>query len=242
MRIFLLVLFLSILSTSFSTAKPELPEKLVMAIEGLNGNRPTIEASIKTIQSHLNQTPSFHMFLTSARALAVGDFENAAFLFYAAQIRAKYDLQRFPPLSSGGSSPKLALGAVKQQIGSEINPKIFRQPELYAKVVKRIENWDSETVENYSPGWKYKNALDKTEQKKALEETRSGYLNFAKGFSKLLNNKEYYLSFKTVQDFNFGGSGKWDEPDEINKKKQAEKKMESIERKLNINGMYYKGE
>jgi hypothetical protein len=56
------------------------------------------------------------MYVATARSLDLGRLEDAGFLYYAAQLRARFDLKRFPPVDKGGDSPGVALAAVSHQV------------------------------------------------------------------------------------------------------------------------------
>src|SRR6516225_4320919 len=53
--------------------------------------------------------------------------EDSAFLFYAGQLRVRFDTECFPPKSTGGNSPLLAYAAVSLKIGSTINPEVMAE-------------------------------------------------------------------------------------------------------------------
>jgi len=244
-RLFLLGI-LSICWVSSAPAAPTISPELEKVFTNLQSNdRRSVEDAASYVVQHADTVPSFLLLLASAKAIALNDFENAGFLFYSGQIRAQFDLQRFPPTVKGGDSPTTALGTLKKQIGEVVNPRVFRQPQVYSRIIHRLEQWMIATKADYNPGWEYHdqsvggNDLQSWE-KETFNKIKSEHLVFARGFSKLLNMPEYFAAFKTVQDYDMASKSFRDVPANKRAMQDAENIMKHIEKKRKINGMYFK--
>lgn len=123
------------------------PVAVTMKLRGSEDNR---REAVRLVLENSTQADPATMYIASLNANSLGQLENAGFLFYAAQMRAVFDMKRF----KGGNMPGgvgAAFGALRNQIGEVINPAIVRDPKVYAKIVERLENWDMTTPKNYNP-------------------------------------------------------------------------------------------
>jgi hypothetical protein len=77
-------------------------------------------------------------------------FEDSAFLFYAGQLRARFDQKCFPAKGTGGDSPFLAYAALSQSLGSTINPAVMAEPKAFAKAIDRLKNWSPKAPKEYT--------------------------------------------------------------------------------------------
>lgn len=193
----------------------------------------------KYILSHATEAPSMHLFIASMAALANDRLEDAAFLFYAGQLRARFDMARYPPKQSGSESPAVLLGALNQQIGGAVNPAIMREPKAMAAAVKRIEAFKPATPKGYDPGWPHATA-NAAAGAAQFAENHASFLRQIGGMSTLLSDPEYFAAFKTVQDFNFAPPDQTRDPKRVKAKTAAEAKMKEIEMKKGIEGIFYR--
>ncbi|MGZ4807819.1 MAG: hypothetical protein ACXV7D_00695, partial [Thermoanaerobaculia bacterium] len=219
-------------------AAPPKPSGMDTAFAGLQAAKSVQEvaAPLAYVLAHSQEAPAPHLFLASAAAMQTGALQNAAFLFYAAQLRTRFDLARYPPKGTGGDSPGVALGALREQIGAAINPAIMREPKAFAAVVERVSAWSPATPAAYNPSWEY-TAVDEKAGKKELDERRASFVKQFGALSTLLNDAQYFAAFKTLQDFNLGGQPH--DAAHVKAKEAAEATMLSIEKKRNIEGIYY---
>lgn len=189
------------------------------------------------ILANAQDAPALQLFLASAIAMSVERLEDAAFLFYAAQMRMRYDLVRFPASAQGGDGPGVALGAISYQLGAEINPAVMRTPASFSKVVERVKAWEPAALPGYNPGWEH-GAQHEADAKRQLAEHRTAFVKQFGGLSTLLNDPEYFAAFKVVQDFNFAPYEEQQLANRATEKKAAEEKMLAIEKKRGIEGLY----
>jgi hypothetical protein len=228
---------LILLAVSASAKNPRMDE----AMSSIEKAQSAAEAmpGMTYILEHASEAPAVHLFMASMAALGNKRAEDAAFLLYAAQFRAQFDLARFPPKQSGGNSPAILLGALNQQIGEAVNPEIMRAPKSFAAVVKRVEAWSPATPGGYEPGWEYSSVAD-ARAKQELATSRAAFIRQFDGMSTLLNDPQYFAAFTIVQDFNFSTFEQMQDPKRIKAREAAEAKMLEIEKKRDIEGLYYK--
>ena len=148
--------------------------------------------------------------------------ENSAYLFYAAQLRARFDEQCFPPKGTGGDSPLVLFAALSQTVGSTVNPAIAGQPKLFEKVLDRLKQWKPKAQESYHPGYEFNARITEQAAHEAAKENREDFLNHMTGYCTLLNIPEYFAAHRTVRAFKLGVDGK--QPSE----EAADKAVETI--------------
>jgi hypothetical protein len=213
-------------------------DKAMTAIESAASPSDAV-APMEYILEHSTEAPAVHLFVASAVAMSLNRFEDAAYLFYTAQMRSRYDLARFPPKGTGGDSPAVALGALQQQLGAELNPAIMREPAAFAKTVSRVQSYKPAVPAGYDPGWEY-GAVNEADAARQFAQHRDVFVKQMGGLSTLLNDKEYFAAFKTMQDFNFSTYEEQQKPARIQARNTAEAKMREIEQKKGIEGLYRK--
>ena len=187
---------------------------------------------LKEISDNPEYVDSANMFVMANTFLKLKDLETASFLFFAAQIRAGADLKLYMPVGKGGSSPGVALSAIKYQLGSVINPSIVKYPQAYANVVKRLDDWLPVYDEGYEPGWEYeiKPVIESAQEK--IKFIKDKYLESMRDTSSLLNNEAYFEAFLIFQEQNKAL------PEDVNEaeKNSASEIMKNIEDELGIDG------
>jgi hypothetical protein len=176
-----------------------------------------------------------YLVMASNTALRMKRVEDAAFLFYAAQIRATFDFDRYEISSRpDGNNAATYLGFLVQTTGQGVNPAIQRQPKQFAAVIQRIEAWEVIPSDKafYPEFEEAKGFKVAREGWPALAQSiKSEFLElFGRRYARLLNDPEYFKAFQVVQDANFSAK----EPDDATLKRvdAATKTMEKIEAKL----------
>jgi hypothetical protein len=235
------VIFTVCVVLAVQAAAAENPAELDKALERIEAAKTPAEAALamRPILARAQEAPAMHLFIASAVALQTKALEDAAYLFYAAQMRTRYDLTRFPPKGTGADSPGVALGAMSQQLGAEINPAVMREPATFAKVVTRVQAWKPSVPSGYSPGWEY-TAVREADAQRQFTEHREGFTRQMGGLSTLLNDSEYFRAFKVLQDYNFSPYDEQQKPARLSEKKSAEAKMLEIETARGIEGIFYR--
>jgi len=192
------------------------------------------------ILANAHRAPAPNLFIAAAIMLERQRTEDAAFLFYAGQMRRRLDVAHFPPSDSGGDSPDVLLGALSQQIGAAVNPAIMRQPKKLSAALDRIATWTPASPKSYDPGWKFTRRTSDAAAQTAFEANRKDFLAHFRPIAQLLNRADYFAAFTIVQDYNFSTAAEMQQPARLKAKEDAEKTMMAIERQLGIEGLYYK--
>ena len=210
------------------------------ALERMQKSKDEAAKASDFILANAERAPSANLFVSAAIMLDRERVEDAAFLFYAAQLRRRLDISRFPPSETGGNSPEVLLGALSQQIGGAVNPAAMRHPKELGAALDRIAAWTPATPKGYDPGWKYAERAPDAAVQSAFEANRKEFLDHFRPLATLLNKPEYFAAFKIVQDYNFGTFEEMQKPARIKAKEEAERRMLAIEKELGIEGLYYK--
>lgn len=210
-----------------SPAEQELFQKLTKG--------PQFVEAIEKVLKSPEEYSALILYVGSSRALEQKRLEDSAFLFYAAQMRARFDRACFPPKGEGGDSPFLVYAALSQQIGSAVNPAVMAEPKVFEKAFERVKKWTPRASKEYHPGYEF---IARKSEAEALESTklqRKDYVDIMDNLSKLLNDAEYFAAFKTIQASNLG-------PDENRPTKAAVERatetMKRIEKDKGLRGIF----
>lgn len=163
--------------------------------------------------------------------------EDSGFLFYAAQLRARFDRECFKAKGTGGDSPGVLFGALSQQLGSEINPAIMAEPKVYAKALARVKAWVPKASEDYDPGYEYTKRKTEADTHKAVMEQRNEFFSRMGDLSLLLNDADYFAAFRTLQKHNIDRENN---PLTKEEKERVEETMKRIEREKKLKGVFTK--
>lgn len=99
-----------------------------------------------------NQASTSHpaqMYYHSSRLLAAGEMNEAAFWFYAGQLRYRVHLVARPGLPPD-QDPAL-FASLNSTLGQEINEYLGGDPEEWERVIERVLNWDAQTPNEFTP-------------------------------------------------------------------------------------------
>lgn len=175
--------------------------------DAFGGSREDLTRLIDAMVQDASLVSPTYLFLASKTAFTLGRLEDAAFLFYAAQLRAKFDIDRYGMSTQSADSPAIYLGFLRQTIGESVNPAVMREPATFAAVVKRLEQWEIVP----SPQAFYPEFESKPKFKVPPEQWTSHAASLRTEFmsvfgrqSRLLNDREYFEAFRFVQAMNFG--------------------------------------
>lgn len=143
------------------------------------------------------------MYMAAALAYKGKKLEDAAFLYYAAQMRAKFDMQRFH--ETGGDGIGSLYGALSRQVGEEVNLAIARDPQALVAVLNRLEAWSVQPAAPYDPGWAVQDRTRMSGNEEAIlgKSIKDETLNRLRPMAELLSDPEYFSAFLIFQAFNF---------------------------------------
>ena len=196
--------------------------------ESAQSNRQAQSDLVELVLKEPSLVNSFTYFIAAKYAISLGKIEDAGFLFFAGQARGKLELYMHPAPSVDVGS---ALGALKQTIGSVVNPAIM-QPVIYSNIVKRLNSWEVIPDPSYEFPWDTtNNNKTATEVGEKSVEIKSSMFAYMKPMAELLDIPDYYQAFQTIQDYNLKLSYKQrSEPEFLDKLNEAKKVIVGIEK------------
>ena len=119
------------------------------AIAGLLGADPDVRRRIaELVELEPERFAPPVLFALSEVLLDQGRPTEAAFWFYAAQVRARFDANRCTDGTAGA-----AVGALTERFGGPINRFAFTDPQRLRRTVVRAVLWDRRTPHAYDHRW-----------------------------------------------------------------------------------------
>lgn len=164
---------------------------------------------------------------------------DSGFLFYAAQLRARFDKQCFPPEGTGGNDPFLVYSNLSMMIGHSVNPAVMDAPDVFQKALDRLREWQPKAPEGYDPGYDYKERKTEKEALDAAKPNRDDFFSHMDAICTLLKNKEYLDASRVVRAYNLA-----DEAERPSKEEHDEARgiMKRIENEKGLEGLSSAGE
>jgi hypothetical protein len=105
-------------------------------------------AAIAGISAHSEQYAPPVFYAMSEALFQAGNRDEAAFWFYAGQLRARFDANRCTD-----ESARQAVPALNQRYGPAINQYAFQDLQKLEAVVNKVVAWDRQTPHNYDQRW-----------------------------------------------------------------------------------------
>jgi TonB family protein len=176
--------------------------------DAFTGTEAALARVIDAMAADSSLVGPMQLFLASNTALRLGRVEDAAFFFYAAQIRTAFDVERFdvPPRADGNNAATY-LGFLRHTIGEQVNPAIMRDPAAFAAVVGRLERWEPvPSPQAYYP--EFPNAAPKLPRAQWVASGAAIKERFLTEFGRrtrtLLADREFFAAFIAVQTISLG--------------------------------------
>lgn len=111
-------------------------------------------AGTEFVLGHAELSPPYLLLIAAKVAAYQGRLEDAAFLFYAGLVRLRIDLRLFP-LSHEEPGLDAFVAIATDQLGPRLTHALMQSPELYDRLVARLERWQPEVPPGYDPGWHF---------------------------------------------------------------------------------------
>ena len=180
--------------------------------DALTGTPAALNAVLDAMAADSSLVGPMHLFLASNTALRLGRVEDAAFFFYAAQVRAAFDFERFDvsPRPDGNNAATY-LGFLRHTIGEQVNPAIMREPAKFGAVVTRLERWEAApSPDAYYPEFaKAALKLPRPRWAASAAAIKEQFLTaFARRTRTLLNDREYFEALLVVQSITLSTAAK----------------------------------
>jgi hypothetical protein len=116
------------------------------ALAALHGPDPAGAAAAVLAAPHAYAPPV--LAATAAVLFAAGRRDEAAFWFYAAQLRARFDANRCADPTAAA-----AVAVLTRHYGPQINRHAFADPARLRATVERVVGWDRATPHDYDHRW-----------------------------------------------------------------------------------------
>jgi hypothetical protein len=224
--------FILLASVGFSQSPAEI-DLLEKLAEG-----PDQAKALETVLKAPDQFSALILYLGADVAFKEKRLEDSAFLFYAGQLRARFDKECFPPKGTGGDSPFLALAALSQQFGSAINPAVMTEPKVFAKAIERVKKWNPKAPRGYEPGYEFTERKSEKDAHEAAKPGRTEFLSRLGDLSSLLNDAEYFAAVRVFQAYHLASDDRQRPTKEENEK--ATETMKRIEKDKGLKGFFSK--
>ena len=114
----------------------------------LNGSARDRQQQIDAVRAAPARYAPPVFYLMANVLFAEGEKDEAAFWFYAGQLRAQFDANR-----SGNPAASQAVFIMTQQHGSAINRHAFQDPAALEALIARVVAWDRKTPHAYDHRW-----------------------------------------------------------------------------------------
>ena len=104
--------------------------------------------TINTILQAPNDYTPLALYLISAIMFDNEYQDQAAFWFYAAQLRARSDAEK-----SGDETAHAVVSQLNQRFGDKITPYTTSNPDRFKGILSQVLKWDTEQSRNYDARW-----------------------------------------------------------------------------------------
>lgn len=174
------------------------------------GSREALTQVVDAIASDSSLVSPMYLFFASKTAFNLNRVADAAFLFYAAQLRTAFDFERLSAADPrpDGKNAATYLGFLRQTIGASVNPAIMREPKQFAAVMDRLDAWPLVPArEAYYPEFDTAKGFKVPPERWAetAATIKNGFMTqFGRRQARRLNDPEYFEAFRFVQAMNFG--------------------------------------
>ncbi len=117
-------------------------------IEALGKGDTETQAAIRRIQSAPDRYAPPVFYALSSVLFQEGKKEDAAFWFYAGQLRARFDANRCADVTA-----RQAVGILNLTYGTPINEYMFQRVKQLEALIPKVIEWDRQTPRNYDHRW-----------------------------------------------------------------------------------------
>ena len=155
---------------------------------------------LKAVLQQPDERSALVLLVAAAIAFNSEQLEDTAFLFYAGQLRLRFDEQCFPPKLMNGQNPIHLMRGYAAELGSKINPAVMHEPPLFSRALARVARWRPRTPSGYQPGYEFDQRLTEEAARAAAEPNRVEFLSRMGDMTTLLNDEEYFSATQVVKN------------------------------------------
>lgn len=201
------------ISSHMNTLTAEKISRLHSTINDPNGDYFTgtvdeQKAIVREFVVDNSNSDSAYLYIAANTAFKIGDLKDAAFLFYAAQLRKHFDYRRFNLGVANGNNIQTYLGFLNETTGASINPAIMRSPTDFSGAIDMIEKWQvipSDTALYPKEEYYTANPVSKDQYQIIADETKKDFMEgFGNKYKNILNDPKKFEAIIFMQDYNFG--------------------------------------
>jgi len=203
--------------------------------DAFTGSGVELTRTVDAIVADPSMVSPMFLFFASKTAFNLNRIEDAAFLFYAAQLRAAFDFSRFQVNGTpDGDNAATYLGFLRRAIGNSVSPAIMLKPAGFTNVVDRLERWTLiPSAQAYYPEFvDAKGFKTPAEKWPGMAATLKGrfMVEFGRRQARLLKDGQYFEAFQFVQAMNQGLIS--DTPANRERFQKENERMEAAEKRL----------
>ncbi len=114
----------------------------------MNGDAEAKQRVIAQIREHPENFAPPVFYVLSEVLFQLGDKDEAAFWFYAGQLRARFDANRCTDISA-----RQAVSVLNDRFGVAINSHTFQDIPKLKALIPRVVEWDRRTPHQYDHRW-----------------------------------------------------------------------------------------
>jgi hypothetical protein len=188
---------------------------------------------LKAVLQQPDDRSALVLLVAAAIAFNSERLEDSAFLFYAGQLRLRFDEQCFTPKPIDGKNPIHLMRGYAAELGAKINPAVMHEPPLFSKALARVARWRPRTPSGYQPGYEFDQRLTEEQARAAAEPNRVEFLSRMGDMAILLNDKDYFSATQVVRDLCVAGE------DRLPTKEEYEAAMQTVLRIEKEKGFEY---
>ncbi len=146
------------------------------------------------------------LYVAANTAYRIGEIKEAAFLFYAAQIRKAFDYKRYGLGKANGDNIQTYWGFLNQALGESLNSAISRSPREFSEVVDMLGKWQVVPADDalYLKTMYGAYVLPKSQWQATADAIKKDFMdNYGYKLKQFLSNPENAEALAFVHDYNF---------------------------------------
>jgi len=157
------------------------------------------------VEDNSKSDPTY-LYLAANTAYRIGELKEAAFLFYAAQIRKAFDYKRYGLGKANGDNIQTYWGFLNQALGESLNTAITRSPREFSEVVDMLGKWQVVPADDalYVKTMYGAYVLPKSQWQATADSIKKDFMdNYGYKLKQFLSNPENAEALAFVHDYNF---------------------------------------
>jgi len=146
------------------------------------------------------------LYLAANTAYRIGEIKEAAFLFYAAQIRKHFDYKRYGLGKANGDNIQTYWGFLNQPLVESVPSAITRKPQEFSEVIDMLDKWQVVPADDalYIKTMYGAYVLPKNQWQAAGDSIKKDFMdNYGYKHKRFLSNPENAEALAFVHDYNF---------------------------------------